>query len=84
MKVIQKKTRQLKEKLMKPFAITSVCRADIEQLRREGRLKLTHQKILSISDYEMNRIANKMANAYTGDGFWLHLEIITYEIVKGE
>ena len=83
MKFIHKKTMQNNEKLVKPFTITSVCRADIEQMRREGRLKLTQQKILSISDYEMNRIANKMANAYTGDGFWLHLEIITDEIVKG-
>ncbi len=55
-------------KMFKPFPITSVCRADLEA---QGF------KASRVSDSVMSRLAEKMANAYTGnDTFWIDLDCI--------
>lgn len=68
-------------KLQKPFSITSVCRADIIGQKINGK-KMTQKTVLKIDDYQMERIASKMANAYCDSGFWIDLPIIVEDILE--
>jgi len=58
--------------LNRPFSITSVCRADLED---KG------YNISKVDNDTMKRLAEKMADAYTGnDTFWIDLEIIANDL----
>ena len=62
----------------KPFPITSVCRSDMQS-------KFTPEQIGKMSDSDMTRLANKMADAYTDHGgFWGDLEIIAEDILDSK
>jgi hypothetical protein len=52
----------------KPFKITSVCRADLQDYFSE-------EEIAGLEDGDMARIARKMAEAYCDQVFWIHLEM---------
>ena len=47
----------------KPFPITSICREDLKEY-------FTERQIASLDNEDMNRIAEKMADAYCDNGFW--------------
>lgn len=60
---------------MKPFPITSVCRFDLKH-------KFTDKQIKKLDDSDMTRLAEKMANAYCENGFWIDLEILAEDILE--
>ena len=59
----------------KGFKITSVARDDIAD--RFG-IKIAE----SFTDEEMVRLADKMANAYLENGFWIDLEVIVEYLLE--
>ena len=61
----------MENNLMKGFPITSVARADLDG---EG------YDTSKVSDATMMRLAEKMANAYVENGFWIDLEIIADDL----
>ncbi|MFA5791983.1 MAG: hypothetical protein WC884_03010 [Candidatus Paceibacterota bacterium] len=65
MKSTNKTKRDLK--YYKDFAITSVCRADLEEVGFDTK---------SVDNGTMSKLASKMADAYCEFSFWEDLEII--------
>jgi len=61
-------------KLNKPFNITSICRQDIAD-------KFGEKVALSFSDSEMGYIADKMADTYCDNGFWLDMAFVVQSIL---
>jgi len=61
-------------KINKSFNITSICRQDIAD-------KFGEKVALSLSDSEMEHIADKMASAYCDNGFWTDMEIFIQAIL---
>jgi hypothetical protein len=61
----------------KPFDITSVCRADLQDI-------CTEEEIAKLDDGHMAHIAGKMADAYCDQGFWIDLEIIARDVLERE
>ena len=59
----------------KPFKITSVAREDLLNVG------FTEAEAKTIPDWKMKRIAEKMANAYVENSFWIDLEIIAKDII---
>ncbi len=59
----------------KPFNITSVARADLVD-------KFTPKQITKLTDYDMEELADKMAEAYTENNFWIELKVIADEILE--
>ena len=59
----------------KPFRITSVCRADMQEM-------FSGAEIAKLTDGDMENIARRMADAYTGNGFWIDLEIIAEMVME--
>lgn len=65
------------ETLYRDFPITSVCRAD---LVNQGYDVL---EVLKINDSDMARLAEHMAESYTGnDTFWQDLDTFTDDVLK--
>jgi len=60
-----------------PFAITSVCRADLQEY-------LAAEEIARFDDADMEYLARKMADAYTEQVFWIDLEIIAQAIAEAK
>jgi hypothetical protein len=61
----------------KPFPITSVARADLLNSFRP-------QDLVKFDDVGMERLASKMADAYTGNEvFWIDLQILGENILEG-
>jgi hypothetical protein len=58
----------------KAFPITSICRQDLITAGFKT------DEVARIDDLDMERIAEKMADAYCNDGFWIDLAIITSNI----
>jgi hypothetical protein len=72
--------KQLEEKkLLKPFEVTSVCRADI----LDGG-EFTREEVLKLDDDDMKQIASKMADAYCDNGFWIDLPIMVEHIINSK
>ena len=71
-------TRQ-PEKFYQDFPITSVCRADLVQA-----LHISEEEALKIDDADMREIAEKLADAYCDDGFWIDLPIIAEHVLDME
>jgi hypothetical protein len=67
--LVQKKSQLCTACWDKPFPITSVCRADLQEI-------LSGSAIARLNDGDMQEIARKMANAYCENVFWIDLEII--------
>lgn len=63
------------DRMFKSFPITSVCRADLQD-------HYTQEQIDSLDDDDMREIAEKMAEAYTENVFWIDLEIIAENVLK--
>ncbi len=63
------------ECFFKPFKITSVCRADLTE-------NYSEDKIAKLDDGDMQRLAEKLANAYCDNSFWIDLPIITDYILE--
>ena len=59
----------------KPFEITSVYRADLQD-------KFSEKEIAKFDDTKMAYMARKMADAYCENVFWIDLEIITQYILS--
>ena len=59
----------------KPFKITSVCKADLED-------RFTPKQIALLKDDDMTHIAGKMADAYCNEVFWIDLEIIAGSVIE--
>ena len=60
----------------KPFNITSVCRADLQQ-------NFTAEEIGQLDNDDMENIADKMGDAYTGyGGFWESLQVATEDTLS--
>ncbi len=59
-----------------PFEITSVCRANLAEV-------LNEEEVAQFDDEHMRRLAQKMADAYTGSGiFWDDLEFLARHILE--
>ena len=52
----------------KPFAITSVCRADLKRC-------FSAEEIAQFDDGDMKRLADKMGDWYVDQSFWTDLEL---------
>jgi hypothetical protein len=59
---------------VKPFPITSVCRADLAD-------RFTAAQIARFDEGEMLYLARKMADAYCDSCFWQDMEIIAEHIL---
>src|SRR4051812_6231534 len=60
----------------RPFEITSVCRADLAA-------EFTPEQIGRFTDADMVELAEKMADAYTGNNvFWIDLQIIAEHLLS--
>lgn len=57
----------------KAFAITSVCRADLDSIGIDS---------IKFDDADMEHIASRMADAYCDNGFWIDLPIIAESIMQ--
>jgi len=55
----------------KEFPITSICREDLQECG------FTNEQIASLTDEDMQAIADKMADLYFDQGFWDHLKFVT-------
>jgi len=55
------------DEMYKDFQITSVARADLDEIG---------YNITNIGDDIMERLASKLADAYCDNGFWIDLPII--------
>jgi len=60
-------TQKQSDRLHKSFAITYVCRADLEGAGFDTK---------KVDNATMEHLASKMADAYCDDGFWIDLPII--------
>ena len=58
----------------KPFPITSICREDLIQY-------FTEKQIASLSDTDMERIADKLSDAYM-NVFWIDMQIIVEQMLE--
>ena len=62
------------------FPITHLSKCDILGHFKERNDKETFKKVKDIvkdmDDGDMDWLANKMGDAYTGNGYWIDLEII--------
>jgi len=61
--------------MQKPFAITSVARADLLENFRA-------RDIARLDDYSMDYIARKMADSYVENSFWVDLDIVAINILE--
>jgi hypothetical protein len=59
------------EEFYKPFPITSVCRADLEQAGFDTK---------DVDDDTMEDLASKMADAYCDNGFWIELDVLAEDL----
>jgi hypothetical protein len=59
------------EEFYKPFPITSVCRADLEQAGFDAK---------DVDDDTMSDLASKMSDAYCDIGFWEDLQILAEDL----
>jgi hypothetical protein len=71
-------TPQEVEKFYKTFPITSICRADLQEA-----LKMSEEDVLRIDDVDMEEIAEKMADAYCDNVFWIDLPIVAESVLEG-
>ena len=62
--------------LGKSFQITSVCRADIDEKKYPKKF------IAGLTDFDMERIASKMASAYCDCCFWIALDCMLENIME--
>ena len=60
---------------LKPFPITSVCRADLCE-------SIPPEDIAQLDDNDMTWLARKMANAYTETEFWVEIEVLTQVLLQ--
>ncbi len=64
------------EKLHQSFPIAGVCRVDLQGI-------LTDEELAGLSDTDMQRIADKMSEAYTASGdYWNSLETVVRSVIK--
>lgn len=55
----------------------------IARLHRDDlRPEFTQEQIDSLTDYDMQIIANKMGDAYSDNGYWIDLKIIAEQILE--
>ena len=66
-----------KEKIFRPFVITSVCREDFIN----SQLKYSSKKALKITDEQMLELAKKMESDYVENFFWESLAIVADVII---
>ena len=60
---------------LKPFTITSVCRADMKE-------RLSEEEIALFDDADMQRLANKMEGWYVEESFWTDMELAARRIME--
>jgi hypothetical protein len=60
---------------LKYYEITSICKDDFEEFIKDENF--TKKEINSLKDYEMERIASKMADAYLEYSYWDDLKYFT-------
>lgn len=63
------------EKLYQEFKITGVCRAD---LISQG---FTEAEVMKVADINMAHLANKMADAYCENSYWIDLDILAEDVL---
>jgi len=73
--------------MLKPFQITSICRYDIKEHFRDQAGKNPNfdqlvAKARLLTDKDMTRIAEKMANDYLEQMFWTSLDIIVQDYLE--
>jgi hypothetical protein len=59
------------------FYITCIHRTDLED-------KFTKEQIASLTDDDMEEIADKMADAYLESGYWESLEAATEDVLTNK
>ena len=64
------------------FIITTVNREDILQSIENEDIKMKASDVKKIDDADMIEIAEKMADAYCDNCFWIDLPIIVESVIK--
>ena len=59
----------------KPFPITTICRIDLAE-------NFSSQEIARFEDEDMVNLADRMADTYIENSFWLDMEIIGEDILE--
>ena len=72
---IQQPERLEADPRLKPFTITSVCRADMQE-------RLGDEEIALFDDADMQRLANKMEGWYVEESFWTDMELAAQRILE--
>lgn len=86
----RKYTRRKGVGIHKPFEITSVCKADILGFERyndkKGDVEPAFKKsdIMKLNNFDMKKIASKLADDYCDQLFWSSLEIITESVLENK
>ena len=76
---IQQPERAEADPRLKPFQLTSVCRADMEA-------RFSAQEIALFDDADMQRLADRMEDWYVDASFWSDMELAARRILdeKGQ
>lgn len=74
---VQKQSRSCPDCWHKPFPITSVCRADLQEM-------LTGAEIAKVDDGDMDWLSGKLADAYTESAFWIDLKIMARQLIENK
>lgn len=64
--------------LHKPFPVTSICRADLQEIQFTGA------EIAGLSDEDMTHIASRMEDLYVESAFWETLEGVANDVLAGK
>ena len=56
-------------------SITSVCREDLKE-------HFSQEQIKKLDDFDMERLASKLADTYIENSFWIDLEILAKDILE--
>ena len=58
----------------KPFEVASICREDLQEI-------VPNETITSLTDDQMQQIANKMSDVYSDSNYWVNLSDAVQQVL---
>ena len=58
-----------------PFEVASICREDLQEV-------LPDETIVSLTDEQMQRVANKMSDVYSDSNYWVNLSDAVQQVLN--